>query len=62
MTALVRRMARVRTAAAARIVAGDEETAAYVARLEESFDEEASDLGSGDDLIEEVERFLRDQS
>ena len=43
-------------------VAGDEETAAYVARLEESFDEEASDLGSGDDLIEEVERFLRDQS
>ncbi|MFN8038666.1 MAG: PAC2 family protein [Acidimicrobiales bacterium] len=43
-------------------VAGDDETAAYVTRLEESFDEEATDLGSGDELIEEVERFLRDQS
>jgi proteasome assembly chaperone (PAC2) family protein len=47
------------------LVAEDDDTAAYVARLEESADEEAAhptladDAGTGD-LIEEVERFLRD--
>ncbi|MEZ5142455.1 MAG: PAC2 family protein [Acidimicrobiales bacterium] len=42
-------------------VAGDDETAAYVHRLEETFDEQAADLGKSGDLIDEVERFLRDQ-
>jgi len=47
------------------LVAEDDDTAAYVARLEENADEEAAhtalveDAGSGD-LIAEVERFLRD--
>jgi hypothetical protein len=47
------------------LVAEDDDTAAYVARLEESADEEAAHTalaeseGSGD-LIAEVERFLRD--
>jgi proteasome assembly chaperone (PAC2) family protein len=47
------------------LVAEDDDTAAYVARLEESADEEAANTafvesaGSGD-LIAEVERFLRD--
>jgi proteasome assembly chaperone (PAC2) family protein len=46
------------------LVAEDDDTAAYVARLEESADEEAThgpltDEGSAD-LIAEVERFLRD--
>jgi predicted ATP-grasp superfamily ATP-dependent carboligase len=42
-------------------IAGDEDTAAYVTRLEETFDEEMADLDRSVDLIEEVERFLRDQ-
>jgi proteasome assembly chaperone (PAC2) family protein len=47
------------------LVAEDDDTAAYVARLEESADEEAAhtalaeSAGTGD-LIAEVERFLRD--
>jgi proteasome assembly chaperone (PAC2) family protein len=37
----------------------DEKTRAYVARLEEQVDE--SGLPAGDELISEIERFLRDQ-
>jgi proteasome assembly chaperone (PAC2) family protein len=42
------------------IVAQDDEMTEYVQRLEERFGE--PDVPSGDDLIDEVERFLRDQS
>ncbi|HEY2813959.1 MAG TPA: PAC2 family protein [Acidimicrobiales bacterium] len=47
------------------LVAEDDDTAAYVARLEESVDEEAvspplTEDVSSEDLIAEVERFLRD--
>jgi len=47
------------------LVAEDDDTAAYVARLEESVDEEAASTSLADsvasgDLIAEVERFLRD--
>jgi hypothetical protein len=37
----------------------DEKTRSYVARLEEQVDE--SGLPAGDELISEIERFLRDQ-
>ncbi len=40
------------------LAAGDATTRAYVERLESMVDEER--LPSGDDLIEEIERFLRD--
>ncbi len=40
------------------LVAADDETAEYVARLEERYDE--GDRDDGRSLIEEVERFLRD--
>jgi proteasome assembly chaperone (PAC2) family protein len=48
------------------LVEEDEATAEYVAQLEESFDQDAFDqetlvAGSGDELVEEVERFLREQ-
>ena len=39
----------------------DEDTADYVRRLEESYDHESTALRSADDLVEEVEQFLRDQ-
>lgn len=39
----------------------DEDTAEYVRRLEESYDAESDTLRSADDLVEEVEQFLRDQ-
>jgi proteasome assembly chaperone (PAC2) family protein len=42
------------------LVAADDETAEYVARLEERHDDD-DDFPTGDSLIEEVERFLRDQ-
>ena len=47
-------------------VVGDADTAAYVAELESRFDTEIrepglGDLPSGDDLAEELERYLRDQ-
>jgi hypothetical protein len=44
------------------LVADDDDTAAYVARLEEAADEAPDDdeLESQGDLIAEVERFLRD--
>ena len=47
------------------LVASDEDTAAYVARLEAEVDDVAPDLddldddAQVDDLVEEVERFLR---
>ena len=45
------------------VVANDEETSDYVSQLEQSFDEsqDVFDVGSGASLVEEVERFLRDQ-
>jgi proteasome assembly chaperone (PAC2) family protein len=43
------------------LVADDEDTAEYVARLEERRDEAVEGLGDGQNLIAEVERFLRDQ-
>jgi len=42
------------------LVADDEDTADYVARLEQATDTEP-DLDDNGDLIAEVERFLRDQ-
>ena len=42
------------------LVADDDDTAAYVARLEEAADDEPDDDESHGDLIEEVERFLRE--
>jgi hypothetical protein len=44
------------------LVAEDEETSAYLDRLEHAYDEDAVALGSADDLVSEVESFLRDQS
>jgi proteasome assembly chaperone (PAC2) family protein len=45
------------------LVEADEETAAYVAELEQrSDDDPAAELADGSALIEEVERFLRRQS
>lgn len=47
-------------------VAGDSDTSAYVAELESRYDTESrepgrGDLPSGDDLAEELERYLREQ-
>ena len=42
------------------LVSEDEETTEFVAELEERYDSEAR-FASGDDLMEEVEQFLRDQ-
>jgi predicted ATP-grasp superfamily ATP-dependent carboligase len=42
------------------LVADDDDTAAYVARLEQAADEEPDDEEAHGDLIAEVERFLRD--
>jgi predicted ATP-grasp superfamily ATP-dependent carboligase len=43
------------------VVAGDEDMAGYVARLEARDDEEDGDVSPGS-LVEEVERFLRNSS
>lgn len=43
------------------VVAGDDEMTEYVERLERHYDTER-DVPSGDELVEEVERFLREQS
>lgn len=42
------------------VVAGDDEMTEYVERLERHYDAER-DVPSGDELVEEVERFLREQ-
>ncbi|HMC52739.1 MAG TPA: PAC2 family protein [Acidimicrobiales bacterium] len=42
------------------LVALDEDLAAYVARLEESEQDEEAEVASGDTLAAEVERFLKD--
>ena len=49
-----------RRAAITRSAAADETTRAYVERLESMADE--SRLPAGDDLIADIERFLRDRS
>jgi len=43
------------------VVRDDDETAQYVAQLEESFDESENVFGPAPSLIDEVEQFLRDQ-
>jgi predicted ATP-grasp superfamily ATP-dependent carboligase len=43
------------------LVREDEETMAYLGQLEERFDSEDDDFPTGVSLVEEVERFLRDQ-
>ena len=43
------------------LVDADEETATYVASLEERHDVEPGVLPTADSIAEEVERFLRDQ-
>ena len=43
------------------LVAEDDETADYVRQLEDRFDAQGGDLTDGPSLVDEVERFLRDQ-
>jgi proteasome assembly chaperone (PAC2) family protein len=43
------------------LVAEDEETTEYVAHLEQRYDEEPDSFTDGESLVDEVERFLRDQ-
>jgi len=43
------------------LVEEDEETRSYVAALEDRHDDDGEDFPTGDSLIEEVERFLRDR-
>ncbi len=43
------------------LVAEDEETTDYVAHLEQRYDEEPDAFTDGESLVDEVERFLRDQ-
>jgi len=43
------------------LVAEDEETTDYVAHLEQRYDEEPDAFNDGNSLVDEVERFLRDQ-
>lgn len=43
------------------LVAEDEETTDYVAHLEQRYDEEPDGFTDGESLVDEVERFLRDQ-
>jgi predicted ATP-grasp superfamily ATP-dependent carboligase len=43
------------------LVREDEETMAYLSQLEERFDSDEDDFPTGVSLVEEVERFLRDQ-
>jgi len=42
------------------LVSEDEETAAYVAHLEEAYDHDAITEDRADELVSEVERFLRE--
>jgi len=43
------------------LVAEDEETTEYVAHLEQRYDEAPDSFSDGESLVDEVERFLRDQ-
>lgn len=43
------------------LVGEDEETIEYVAQLEERYDTEPDSMMDGESLVDEVERFLRDQ-
>ncbi len=43
------------------VVAGDEDVAAYVSRLEETTDTEGLELTSGEELAAEFQKFLREQ-
>ncbi|HEX6597097.1 MAG TPA: PAC2 family protein [Acidimicrobiales bacterium] len=43
------------------VVAGDEDVAAYVSRLEETTDSEGLELTSGEELAAEFQKFLREQ-
>lgn len=43
------------------LVSEDEETTDYVAHLERRYDEEPDAFNDGESLVDEVERFLRDQ-
>jgi predicted ATP-grasp superfamily ATP-dependent carboligase len=43
------------------LVDEDEETAAYVAHLEETYDRDAIAGDTADELVSEVEKFLREQ-
>lgn len=43
------------------LVREDEETVAYLQQLEERYDNEDDEFPTGVSLVEEVERFLRDQ-
>ena len=43
------------------VVAGDEEMREYVERIEERYDADGEDPPAVDSLVEEVERFLREQ-
>ena len=43
------------------LVAEDDETTQYVAHLEQRYDEEPDAFTDGESLVDEVERFLRDQ-
>lgn len=43
------------------LVAEDDETTAYVAHLEQRYDDEPKGFTDGESLVDEVERFLRDQ-
>ena len=43
------------------LVLEDEATADYVRHLEEQFDHDAQAVQSADDMVEELERFLREQ-
>ena len=43
------------------LVAEDDETTEYVAHLERRYDEEPDTFTDGESLVDEVERFLRDQ-
>lgn len=43
------------------VVAGDEDVAAYVSRLEETVDSEGLELTSGEELAAEFQKFLREQ-
>ena len=43
------------------LVLEDEETTEYVAHLEQRYDDEPDSFSDGESLVDEVERFLRDQ-
>jgi proteasome assembly chaperone (PAC2) family protein len=43
------------------LVEEDDETAEYVEQLEQRYDDDDDDIGDADGLVEQVERFLREQ-